>query len=322
MSDSDIGGDEEPVASPGAAGNAAAAVRKRGAGRATQRDSAGCFLCSEPILHNQNPKKLKGLVFHGVCHAAVRCFRRQAQTTGGSTLAKKTDEMMLSGEDEAVEEWRAGVLPLVDDGSGRNSGDRARARKKVEEYVEYEDKATIRDIRKLTKIRFKSYKKMWEQQESDDASEEFDKLHAEQEGCYDTQRDERVGVEDDEIDRIQSGTRESTGKITRKAQLPRSGRNYSPPASQRGRPMSPKSSGKKEGRGSAESSAGRPASKRDGTEHDSEARVMALTSDNLQRLKRKLSPSRAGDDADTLSLAATLSMSAKRSGKVTPLLPT
>ena len=295
MSDSDIGGDSEPAAGPGATGNAAAAVRKKGVGRATKRprDSAGCFLCSEPILHNQNPKTFKGIVFHGVCHSAVRCFRRQTQTTGGSTLAKKTDWMMLSGEEEVVEEWRQGVLPLIAvDGKGRHAGDLARARKKVEEYVEYEDKATIKDIRKLTKIRFKSYKKMWEQMESDDASEEFDNLHVEQEGCYDTQLDEQVGVEDDEIDRTQSGTRESSGKTNRRTPLPRSGRHDSPPAIRRGRPMSPKTLAKFGGRGSAESSAGRSSSKRDGKSTDTEAKVMALTSDNLQRLKRKLSPKR------------------------------
>lgn len=156
-----------------------------------------CYLCGELLDRSPKPHTAKGCSFHLPCYNAVRCHQRLCKKQG-----LNADAQMLFSK----EEWVKLVLPLraSPDGS-RDTNARAQVKQKLIESVTLESKETINDMLILNKVRFKNYRKFWDNDGSDTASEAFDDLGARQSWRY-SGKDKQVGVRDNPIQRVRTAT--------------------------------------------------------------------------------------------------------------------
>ena len=161
----------------------------------TRRDDAAsscqkyCHLCCQPV-ERAYTKSLHGFWFHpGDCWNGVRCFRR----LHGPKELKALDREMAENPDK----WRHKAAPCASKGRSRAS-----ARREVKQQIEtqsYRKTESDKPVLSLTKRRYKSYKKMWDQMSSTEASDEFSAEHERQGGEADSGSEERILVHDNPV---------------------------------------------------------------------------------------------------------------------------
>lgn len=185
--------------------SAPASTRKRRHQELDEDSDLACYLCMEPIDREEwKTFSHKGVGFHRACKAAVRCHRRLL-----------TDGMRASSDDAMLRDpaaWRADIRPLiVAPGSGRSAAARRAVKIKVS-TERYKDQQRVQDTLVLNRRRFKTYNSFWDKQASEDASEDFDRLIAEQQGAHSTATEPKVAVLDNLRCRSIQGDRQTKVK--------------------------------------------------------------------------------------------------------------
>ena len=168
-----------------------------------------CHLCERPCDANVC-HMYSGCRFHIVgCWPAVRCYKRLLASREAVEAAHK--EMRLRPA-----RWRAEVLPLLRQPGARRD---RQARQAVKEKISMNERYTKNEVMEtdliLNKKRFKAFMYMWEGQDSDEASEEFDKALQAQGRRWCDDWEDKVKVEGNtEVRRVKGSATSSQTRVT------------------------------------------------------------------------------------------------------------
>ena len=145
-----------------------------------------CHLCLAELKSTDLIRELKGFRFHGEgCFPAVRCHRR---------LFDKNLEECNRRMVQDPEAWREEVAPLNKRESSRDNAHKMMLKSQIQTSSTYTKKEERKQRSVMNKRHFKRHKEQWDNMGSVSASEEFDRIHEEQKGEFDSDGEECIAV--------------------------------------------------------------------------------------------------------------------------------